>query len=372
MQPTSDLTTKLIIGLSVIMTLMMAFVIYTMMFQYDDPWAEQATADRADDPFACDANDLDKLQCPPGYFCMIDSCQPIAEEALCDEDESCRQCACKPGLVCHHNRCVDETKVDRTPLECKTNEKLADAVSKLADKCSKRSKSIGDIVSAGSCSGADWQQLALEDDKFDLLLAAFPNRFAVLFPPGRPFLKKQDWPTPAIREHYLEQIRKFSEPLVKSKQIFVIGRSSPDGNPETNRLLSLRRMAMVGDLIDVVLRESPIDTKKGEARPMIRSFALASENPIDPAHFKESYLGDSSNPIDSQRSRLVLGEESSRSEVEGAIEGGVDLEKRGTPEWQKLYGALNRVVLVIPIPCTGEEYEPPKTVLEAKAPSERK
>lgn len=367
MQPTGDLTTKLIIGLSVIMTVMMAFVIYTMTFQYDDPWAEEPEPDRSDDPFACDANDLEKIQCPAGYFCMIDSCQPVAEEALCGEGDSCRQCACKPGLICHHNRCIDETQVDRTPLECKTNEKLAAAVKILADKCSQRSKSIDEIVSAGSCSGADWQQLALEDDKFDLILAAFPNRFAVMFPPGKPFLKKQDWPTPALREHYLEQIRQFSEPLGKAKQIFVIGRSSPDGKPETNRLLSLRRMAMVGDLIDVILRESPVDTKKGEVRPRIRSFALASENPIDPAHFKESYLGASSDPAESRRSRLVFAEEASRAEVERALEGGVDLEKRGTAEWQNLYGALNRVVLVVPIPCTGDEYEAPKTVLDAKA-----
>lgn len=367
-QSGTDLTTRLIIGLSALMTLMIAVVIYTVIFRYEDPWSDEqqqaSQGPKAGGPLACDASDIAGVNCPAGYYCHFDTCRPVELTQLCSEGDSCKDCDCKDGLVCHHYRCVNEANVDRTPLECEKNEKLAEAVKTLAVKCSKRNKSVDDIVSTGSCSAADWKDLALEDDKFDLLLAAFPDRFAVLFPPGRPYLKKQDWPTPAVREHYAGQFRRFREPLSRAKQIFVIGRSSPDGNAETNRLLSLARMSLVGDLIEAAVHEGLSETEKSRSRPpRLRSFALASENAIDPARFKESYLGAAGEAAPLEKDRLVLPDAATRTKIEAALEGGVDLKNREAPGWQELFGALNRVVLVIPIPCTGDEYTPPKSVL---------
>lgn len=210
----------------------------------------------------------------------------------------------------------------------------------------------------------------MEDEKFDLLLAAFPDRFAVLFPPNQPHLKKQDWPSAATREHFIAQIRRFREPLGQAKQIFVIGRSSPDGSAETNRLLTLRRMRLVEDLIDAVVFEGLSETERSRINLRIRTFALSSQRPIDPASFKESYLGESSGSSSSADERLVLADEASHGKLVSALNGRVDLKERGTPAWQELFNALNRVVLVVPIPCTGDEFQAPKSVLSADAPGE--
>lgn len=369
-QSSTDLTTRLIIGLSALMTLMIAFVIYTVIFRYEDPWSDEGTVSQSPvesgEP-ACDITDMTKMDCPPGLYCHFNTCRPLELPKLCGEGESCRECDCEHGLVCHQNRCVDEAKVDRTPLICEKNERLATAVKTLADKCSMRKRSVDAMMTANSCSEADWKDLALKDDQFDLILAAFPDRFAVLFPPGRPHPKKQDWPSPAVREHYAEQFRRFRGPLSEAKQIFVIGRSSPDGSPEMNRLLSLARMRLVSDLVEATINEGRSETEKSGQKPVFRSFALESERALDPARFKESYLGAADGSAPLEKHRLIVPDGATRTKIEAALEGGVDLSIREGHTWQELFGALNRVVLVIPIPCTGYEYKPPKNVL---APTE--
>lgn len=376
MQASADLTTRLILGLSALMTVMIGFVIYTVVATHEDPWASapvrgDGDAGPVDGAIACDASDLDKMTCPPGFYCHFDTCQPVQLEPVCDDGESCKSCECKEGSVCHRNRCVDAAHVDRTPLECEKNEKLAAAVKTLVMKCSQRSKGVDDIVSAGSCSSADWEQLALADETFDLLLAAFPDRFAVLFPAGKPHLKKQTWPSPTVRDHLIAQIRQFRGSLENAKQVFVIGRSNPDGSTEeTNRLFALRRIRLVSDLIDVVAFEALSETEKSKKRVKFRQFALSSKNPIQPARFKEIYLGESKGSPVLAPKRLILEDEASHTKLVAALEGGVDLANHETPEWQKLFGELNRVVLVIPIPCDGDEYQAPKTILTPRAAKE--
>lgn len=370
-QPGTDLTTKLIIGLSALMTLMIAFVIYTVIFRYEDPWSDEGMVSQppaeSGEP-TCDISDLTKMDCPPGFYCHFNTCRPVELPKLCGEGESCRECDCEDGLLCHQNRCLREADVDRTPLICEKNEKLATAVKMLADKCSSRKKSVNELMTANSCSEAEWKELALKDDQFDLILAAFPDRFAVLFPSGHPHPKKQDWPSPAVREHYAEQLRSFRDPLSAAKQIFVIGRSSPDGTRETNRLLSLARMRLVSDLVEETINEGRTETEKSKNKPVFRSFALESERALDPARFKESYLGAADGSAPLEKHRLIVPDGATRTKVERALEGGVDLTVRDGHAWQELFLALNRVVLVIPIPCTGYEYKPPKTVL---APTEQ-
>lgn len=365
MRPTTDLTTKLIFGLSAIMTVMIGVVIYTVIFGYEDPWSPPAEAAPVEAGLqACDASDPTSVACPPGYYCRFDTCQPVELTPMCGQGDSCKDCECAEGLACHHYRCMDPATVDRTPLECKNDKKLAAAVRTLAEKCSRRSKDVDEIISAGSCSQADWEQLALNDDKFDLLLAAFPNRFAVLFPPGRPHLNKKSWPSVAIHEHLVEQVRQFREPLTDAKQVFVIGRSSPDGTAKTNHLLTLARIKLVSNLIDQVVRERLTETKSSMRSPRIRTFALSSRKPINPARFKSTYLGAAKLGDPLELERLVLESEASRASIAAALEGGVDLNDTKARGYAALFNALNRVVLVIPIPCTGDEYEPPASILD--------
>ena len=49
----------------------------------------------------------------------------------------------------------------------------------------------------------------------------------------------------------------------------------------------------------------------------------------------------------------------------GALDGGLDLKDQSSKDWTELFNAINRVVLVVPVPCDGSEYKPPKTALDA-------
>jgi hypothetical protein len=253
--------------------------------------------------------------------------------------------------------------VDKTPLECAENRQLAEAVRSLATKCASRKTSIDQIASTGSCSTADWEALALEDEKFDLLLSAFPNRVAIHFPPGRPHPQRQDWPTAAVRSHLVAQIRQFQAALRGSRQIFVIGRASPDGDPKDNHLLAVRRMDLASNLIEAVLYEGIPETGRDALRVPIRSFTLPTTNPINPVRYRKSYLNnpDGSRPAISP---IVAWDAANQRSLQTALDGGIDLEDRNSRDWQGLYGAINRVVMIIPIPCLGDEYEKRKTVLD--------
>ena len=99
------------------------------------------------------------------------------------------------------------------------------------------------------------------------------------------------------------------------------------------------------------------------ARIPIRSFTLPTTNPINPVRYKKSYLynPDGSRPATSP---IIAWDEPNQRNLQTGLDGGLDLDNRSSKEWQNLYGAINRVVLIIPIPCLGDEYEKRKTVLD--------
>ncbi len=371
MQSEFDTTTKLLFVLTGFMVIMAGLVMYVALFRESGSQfaaVAEAGARAPDAPAgeACDATSLEGSICPEGKYCRFDTCMPITQSNVCAEGESCRDCECDQGLLCHQFRCTREDQVDKTPLECAENRQLAEAVRSLATKCASRKTSVDQIASTGSCSTADWEALALEDEKFDLLLSAFPNRVAMHFPPGKPHPRRQDWPTPAVRTHLLAQIRQFQAALRGSKQIFVIGRASPDGDPKDNHLLAVRRMDLASNLIESVLYEGVPETERDAHRVPIRSFTLPTTNPINPVRYRKSYLNnpDGSRPAISP---IVAWDAANQRNLQTALDGGLDLEDRNSRDWQDLYGAINRVVMIIPIPCFGDEYEQRKSVLDRPA-----
>lgn len=371
MQSEFDTTTKLLFVLTGFMVIMAGLVMYVALFRESGSQfaaVAEAGARAPDEPAgeACDATSLEGSICPDGKYCRFDTCVPITQSNVCAEGESCRDCECDQGLLCHQFRCTREDQVDKTPLECAENRQLAEAVRSLATKCASRKTSVDQIASTGSCSTADWEALALEDEKFDLLLSAFPNRVAMHFPPGKPHPRRQDWPTPAVRTHLLAQIRQFQAALRGSKQIFVIGRASPDGDPKDNHLLAVRRMDLASNLIEAVLYEGVPETERDAHRVPIRSFTLPTTNPINPVRYRKSYLNnpDGSRPAISP---IVAWDAANQRNLQTALDGGLDLEDRNSRDWQDLYGAINRVVMIIPIPCFGDEYEQRKSVLDRPA-----
>lgn len=369
-----DAMTKILLALTVVMTALIAAVIYMVLFSPAEPRSRRghdAAATREPeaktDTLSCDASDVNGPPCPDGHFCRFDTCVPRVVVPTCEEGESCRECECAAGLVCHQNRCFAADKVDRAPLICDQDARLAEAVRTLADKCTKRKKNVDEMVSAGACTTKDWEALALEDDKFDLILSAFPNRFAVHFPSGRPYVKRQDWPSEATRGHYLARIREYQQALRDAKQIFVIGRASPDGDPETNNLLAVRRMNLVSDLIETLIYEGIPMTERNLHRIPIRSFALPTSNPIDPARYRRTYLDNPEGAVALALDPLITWDEPTHTDMQAALNDEALLAKGSGRVWQELYGGVNRVVLVIPIPCTGTEYQPKPTDVPREA-----
>jgi hypothetical protein len=370
MQSEFDTTTKLLLALTGFMAIMVGLIAYIAVFREPDPLldpgkAPEAIAARAKpEGEPCDATDLDAAMCPAGKYCKFDVCVPVTQSNLCGEGKSCRDCECEEGLLCHHFRCAKEEEVDRTPLECEENQRLAEAVQTLARKCAARKTDLQKIASTGSCTTADWEALALEDEKFDLLLSAFPNRMAIHFPHNLPHLTKQTWPTAPTRAYLLAQIRQFKEALKASKQVFVIGRASPDGDAASNHLLAVRRMDLASQLVESVIYEGIPETERDKQRIPLRSFTLPTTNPINPARYKKSYL---SNP-DGTRPKInpiIAWDEDNQRTMQVGLDGD-DLDNQSSKEWQRLYGMINRVVLIIPIPCLGDEYERRKTILDQK------
>ena len=43
------------------------------------------------------------------------------------------------------------------------------------------------------------------------------------------------------------------------------------------------------------------------------------------------------------------------------LDGAIDLKDQSSRDWNELFNAINRVVLIVPIPCDGTEYKPPKS-----------
>jgi hypothetical protein len=367
-----DPTVALLVILTGMMTLVILAVIYIVAFADPDPAAAYLPPGaelvaQPDGPPTCDASSLETMSCPSGYYCNIDTCVKIERDPECGEGESCRECDCRSGLVCHHNTCMDPKMVEEVPLICQEDENLSKAVKRLVALCKTRKADPGKIVSTASCSIEEWEELALKDKDFDLMLAAFPNRFAVHFPLGRPSAAARDWPRPAHREFVLDKLHAYQQVLREAKQLFVIGRASPDGDPKTNHLLALARMNLVSDLIDKVVHEGKSATERAQRPIHSRSFTLPTSRPIRPEKYDEVYL---KNPPGSQAlglEPLIAWDAKSLKDLRDKLDDEDLLREIGSPEYAKLLNEINRVVLVIPIPCTGDEYEQRRNDLDRAA-----
>lgn len=374
-----DNVIKLLLVLSGVLTMVIGGIVYVVLIVSPDLKVATKPANAAvkaveaappDEPvkpagdLACDASSVAGTTCPDGYFCHYDTCVQVEAAKTCTQGDSCRSCECEEGLVCHQFRCANPAELDRIPLICETNVRLAGAVKQLADKCAERKKDVADIIAAGSCTSKDYEHLALEDEKFDLLLSAFPHRFAVHFQVGKPPLKTRDWPSSTMLGHYLAQIRKFRGPLREAKQIFVIGRASPDGLLKTNYDLSLKRMNLVSQMIEEIIYEGMTETEKSMHRIRIRSFTLPTADPILPDRYRSTYLNNPEGTEPMEIEPLITWDDASLNALQKALDDPKVVDGGGSRAWYDLYTTINRVVLVIPIPCLGTEYKPPIDDLE--------
>lgn len=361
-------TTALLVILTGMMTVTIFAVIYLVAFDDPGPIGQVPPPGvpllvEPEGPPRCDAASLETMTCPPGHYCNIDTCVKIEKDPLCGEGKSCRECDCKAGLVCHHNTCMAPAMVEEVPLICQKDENLSKAVKRLVELCKTRKADPNQIVSTASCSVQEWEDLALKDEDFDLMLAAFPNRFAVHFPIGRPNLSRRDWPNRADLDFATGQIRAYRQVLGEAKQIFVIGRASPDGDPKQNHVLALARMGLVGQLIDKVVYEGMTPTERAKKPIHLRSFTLPTTRPIRPEKYDQVYLANPAGSESLNLDPLMAWDERSLKDLRTQLADKSLLNALDSPEYGKLLHAINRVVLVIPIPCTGDEWEAPRNDL---------
>jgi len=292
---------------------------------------------------SCDVTRPDDEVCGPLEWCIHGTCQMRPQPDYALNGESCRERDCQPP----HFDC---STADHTchpigsPLPAPPNcedEKVRAAVERLAEMCSKRKQ---DIHALGedpmNCSGDVWKNLTASDGEIDLLLSAFPDRFAVSFPRSQPQLRSR-WPDAAAEAFLIEQLRPFRARLQQAHKIFVIGRASPDGNADRNYALTLRRIDVFERLVNYVLREG-IPPSQAGPQPMYVSWGVGGEVLLSLENFARHYVGANLPFAFDEReqkqmrdglARLSRGEQISDKER-------IELEQ-----------AANRVVLVIPILC---------------------
>jgi hypothetical protein len=143
----------------------------------------------------------------------------------------------------------------------------------------------------------------------------------------------------------------------------VIGRASPDGDAPRTTTCS-RSGAWTSPAADRVgaLRGHPGDRARQAAHPDPLVHA-ADDQPDQPGALQEEL------PVQPRRHRptispIIAWDEDQPAHLQTGLDGASTSTTSSSREWQNLYGAINRVVLIIPIPCLGDEYEKRKTILD--------
>jgi hypothetical protein len=297
----------------------------------------------------CDVTRPDDEVCDRGEWCIRGTCQARPPVVYARAGESCRERMCEPpNLECNaaDRTCYPGGSVLPTPPNCE-DPRVRDAVERLAAKCQRRTH---DIHSLGedpmNCSGDVWKDLTASDTEIDLLLSAFPDRFAVSFPRGQPQLRGR-WPDAAAEAYLLAQLRPFRARLAAAHKIFVIGRASPDGSADKNYALTLRRIDVFQRLVTGVLRDGLLPSQAAP-QPRYVSWGVAGEDMLTLENFARHYVG-TLPPFG-----FDAGETAALRDGLARLGRG---ETIGGKERVALEQAANRVVLVIPILCDPRELE---------------
>ena len=277
----------------------------------------------------CDPALPDETQCQPGEWCMHEVCTP--REAICraQRGEQCHDCDCAVGLQCGADlRCHPEHESASAPT-CEDPAVRA-AIERLTSACRARKRSVQEQAEVG-CSADEWQKLLAESAEVGDLLAAFPDRFAVYFPVNEP-RRREHWPDIA------RQFAAHSDSLRRASAIFIIGRATPDGRPEDDTQLAVRRLNTIESLLNHVLYgdKKPSERTGG---PMLASWGARGERSIPLDTFIRNFAGTHA-PI------AVSAAESKRLAAAMASAG-----ELSRPRRDALERSVNRVALVIPIHC---------------------
>lgn len=300
-----------------------------------EPRLDFALADRQGARI-CDPAEPDEAQCGPGEWCMHELCTP--REPLCraERGEQCHDCSCTVGLECGADlRCHPEHEIASAPT-C-ADPAVRAAIGRLTDACRSRKRSVQEQAEDDAgCSADEWRQLLAENAEVGDILAAFPDRFAVYFPVNEPRRGKR-WPG-AAQADVVRQFMAHRESLRRASAIFIIGRATPDGRPDDDSQLAVRRLNAIERLLDPVLYgdKKPSERTGG---PLLASWGSRGERSIPLDTFIRHYAG--------KHTPIAVSATESRRLAKAMVRAS----ELSQPERDALERELNRVTLIIPIHC---------------------
>ena len=279
----------------------------------------------------CEAGRLDGSDgCTAPELCVAGRCERLRLPARAGAGAACAGTLCASGLECFAEVCQRPEALPLARPQCRAAQVQA-AVLALRRKCEGRQG-----LASGSlddCEVASWEQMSGSDPNFVELLGELPGAFTVHFPANLPDAGGR-W-TGTVRGSYREQLGSRVAGLGSARQILVIGRASHDGTSERNRELAQRRSKLVAELLTELL----------PGGPPLRRWSLASEHGLAPERFK----------TDLRAAPVTWSEAQTRWLTEALAD---DLKRLPGPAWRAVHEMINRVVLVVPLYCAGNEFQP--------------
>jgi hypothetical protein len=266
-------------------------------------------------------------------LCVGTRCVPDLALPTCEDDELCRYCSCPAPRSCVRGRCVlPEELAPADAISACADPAVQEALQVLVQQCKRRGSSTLE-----GCEPSDWHDFAMKDDRFDTIMAAFPDRVSVHFPFGKPSRWANWWPRKETIANYSEQLIESKQAFSDAKVIFMIGRASPEGDPEVNYRTALMRMDVVRRMMNDLYADggiNPLGTK-------LKQFTMGDTRPVQPEFFRNFYAN-----------QHVTWDEASRRQLRRQL-GRLDELSRDEKQW--VFDTINRVVLVVPVPCDGTE-----------------
>jgi hypothetical protein len=269
--------------------------------------------------------------CGEGQVCRNFRCVDDVYTApeTCEVGDACGPgvCACGPRLTCEQGKCAAP---DIGEAVC-SQPAVIGALVNLRAKCA------GDI---DECPKSDLKKYAIENPDFDQLMSEFPGTVTLHFPGGKPPLGKGEEPRPPadVRAYYLERLAPALPMLTAARHVFIISRSSAQGNSRRNDAFAQARSALTKSLIlEALTAGGGGDVQARDAmRGKFADFLLGPKKQIDAALFKSRYANRAITWSDTSQRML-------RALIERPQVGAED------ELWRSR--VINQVVFVVPVPC---------------------
>lgn len=284
-------------------------------------------------------------QCPEGNLCIEGTCVPWegepAETLRCQPGDACDGCRCEAPLACTDGLCQAPTPPPgEQPHEACMKPEMQEALRFLVKAC--RARGGKDLT---ACTSDDWRSFAIESDRFDAIMATFPDQITLHFPSGKPPLRGGRWPGARDRKHYLAELERHRAIFDEAKLVFLIGRASPIGSIKKNRNLAFKRMNVAVDLLERLYDGPDRDEQLDALDRKLKTFGLGEEKPLTASFFARHY-----------RNRYVTWSKQSTLRLRGAVQRPQSVSGR-MRKWA--INTINQVVFLIPVPCDGTELADP-------------